>query len=67
MTKSMIKPKNILLTLKEHNANNCRIMKQSTMQDMHTERDPIAAQRNPLAPGFNYYTIYIYVFQKLEK
>jgi len=23
MTKSMIKPKNILLTLKEHNANNC--------------------------------------------
>ena len=23
MTKSMVKPKNILLTLKEHNANNC--------------------------------------------
>ena len=28
MTKSMIKPKNIFLTLKEHNANNCTIMKQ---------------------------------------
>jgi len=28
MTKSMVKPKNILLTLKEHNANNCTTMKQ---------------------------------------
>jgi len=28
MTKSMIKPKNILLTLKEHNANNCTTTKQ---------------------------------------
>jgi len=28
MIKSMIKPKNILLTLKEHNANNCTTMKQ---------------------------------------
>ena len=28
MTKSMIKPKNILLTLKVHNANSSRIMKQ---------------------------------------
>ena len=28
MTKSMVKPKNILLTLKEHNANNYTIIKQ---------------------------------------
>jgi len=28
MTKSMVKPRNILLTLKEHNANNYRTMKQ---------------------------------------
>ena len=28
MTKSMVKPKNILLTLKEHNANNYTTMKQ---------------------------------------
>ncbi|KAL5190491.1 Protein FAR1-RELATED SEQUENCE 5 [Glycine soja] len=28
MTKSMVKPKNILLTLKEHNATNCTTMKQ---------------------------------------
>ncbi|KAH1229058.1 hypothetical protein GmHk_10G028905 [Glycine max] len=28
MTKSMVKPKNIILTLKEHNANNCTTMKQ---------------------------------------
>ncbi|XP_006591686.1 uncharacterized protein LOC114373094 [Glycine soja] len=28
MTKSMAKPKNILLTLKEHNTNNCTTMKQ---------------------------------------
>ena len=49
MTKSMVKPKNILLTLKEHNANNCRIMKQSTMQDMHTERDPIAATMHSIS------------------
>ena len=28
MTKSMVKPNIILLTLKEHNANNCTIMKQ---------------------------------------
>jgi len=28
MTKSMIKPKNILLTSKEHNATSCKIMKQ---------------------------------------
>ncbi|KAH1232862.1 hypothetical protein GmHk_09G025435 [Glycine max] len=28
MTKSMVKPKNILLTLKEHNANNCTMIKQ---------------------------------------
>jgi len=28
MTKSMVKPKNILLTLKNHNANNCTTMKQ---------------------------------------
>ena len=27
MTKSLVKPKNILLTLKEHNANICTIMK----------------------------------------
>ena len=27
MTKSMVKPKNILLTLKEHNANNCTTIK----------------------------------------
>ena len=29
MTKSMVKQKNILLTLKEHNANNCTTMKQA--------------------------------------
>jgi len=28
MTKSMVKPRNILLTLKEHNANNCTTIKQ---------------------------------------
>jgi len=28
MTKSMVKPKNILLTLKEHNANSCTTIKQ---------------------------------------
>ncbi|KAL5123967.1 Protein FAR1-RELATED SEQUENCE 6 [Glycine soja] len=28
MTKSMVKPKNILLTLKEHNANSCTMIKQ---------------------------------------
>ena len=28
ITKSMVKPRNILLTLKEHNANSYRIMKQ---------------------------------------
>jgi len=28
MTKSMVKPKNILFTLKEYNANNCTIMRQ---------------------------------------
>ncbi|KAH1243441.1 hypothetical protein GmHk_07G020520 [Glycine max] len=28
MTKSMVKPRNILLTLKEHNANTCRTIKQ---------------------------------------
>ena len=28
MTKSMVKPKNILLTLKEHNVNNCTTTKQ---------------------------------------
>lgn len=28
MTKSMVEPKNILLTLKEHNVNNCTTMKQ---------------------------------------
>ena len=28
MTKSMVKPKNILLTLKEHNANSCTTTKQ---------------------------------------
>ena len=28
MTKSMVKPKNIILTLKDHNANNCTTMKQ---------------------------------------
>ena len=28
MTKSMIKPRNILLTLKEHNANSCMTIKQ---------------------------------------
>ncbi|KAH1189464.1 putative protein FAR1-RELATED SEQUENCE 10 [Glycine max] len=28
MTKSMVKPKHILLTLKEHNANNCTMIKQ---------------------------------------
>jgi len=28
MTKSMVKPRNILLTLKEHNANSCTIIKQ---------------------------------------
>jgi len=28
MTKSMVKPRNILLTLKEHNANSCRTIKQ---------------------------------------
>ena len=28
MTKSMVKPRNILLTLKEHNANSCTTIKQ---------------------------------------
>ena len=28
MTKSMVKPKNILLTLKQHSTNNCTTMKQ---------------------------------------
>ena len=28
MTKSMMKPRNILLTLKEHNANSCTTIKQ---------------------------------------
>ena len=46
MTKLMIKPKNILLTLKDHNANNCTTMKQvynaryayrSSIKDSNTE------------------------------
>ena len=46
MIESKVKPKNILLTLKEHNANNCTIMKQvydaryayrSSIWDINTE------------------------------
>ncbi|KAH1189091.1 Protein FAR1-RELATED SEQUENCE 5 [Glycine max] len=40
MTKSLVKPKNILLTLKEHNANICTIMKyayRSSIRDSNSE------------------------------
>ncbi|KHN13933.1 hypothetical protein glysoja_047792, partial [Glycine soja] len=38
MTKSMsmVKPRNILLTLKEHNANSCKLSNKYTMQEVHT-------------------------------
>ena len=35
MTKSMVKPRNILLTLKEHNANSCTTINKYTMQEVH--------------------------------
>ncbi|KAL5158377.1 hypothetical protein HKD37_15G042874 [Glycine soja] len=35
MTKSMVKPRNILQTLKEHNANSCTTTNKYTMQEVH--------------------------------
>ena len=36
MTKSMVKPRNILLTMKEHNVSSYTTIKQITMPDMLT-------------------------------